>query len=158
MPCGTRAVTYCWVVLCAAAPFASAGAYAKKPITVDPNTQEGYFLELIQSQTEDKTKLLLLEKFVNQFPKFDSIDAVYADMESLYASAGQFEKALAIGAKILALDPLDLESARVSEQIAEQSKSAAFIAEWKQRVQQTAQAVISAAPPKIPEKEQAWQD
>ena len=105
-------------MLCVTAPFASAGAYAKKPIAVDPNTQEGYFLELIQSQSEDKTKLLLLEKFVSQFPKFDSIDAVYSDMESLYASTGQFEKALGIGAKLMALDPLDLEGARITEQIA----------------------------------------
>ena len=155
---GAQAVTCCWIVLCITAPFASAGAYAKKPIPVDPNTQEGYFIELIQSQTDDKTKLLLLEKFVNQFPKFDSIDAVYADLEALYASLGQFEKALGVGSKLLALDPLDLEGARITEQIAEQSKNPAFIAEWKQRVQQTAQAVIAAAPPKGPDKEQAWQD
>ena len=182
MPGSTQAVTCCWerrftipkrtvrrhfgvakilpvcLALCVVAPLASAGAYAKKPIPVDPNTQEGYFLELIQSQTEDKTKLLLIEKFIAQFPKFDSIDAVYSDLESLYASTGQFEKALGIGAKIQTLDPLDLESARITEQIAEQSKNPAFIAEWKQRVQQTAQAVIAAPQPKIPDKEQAWQD
>jgi tetratricopeptide (TPR) repeat protein len=155
---GQTLITYCWIALCIAAPLASAGAYAKKPIPVDPNTPEGYFLELIQSQTDDKTKLILIEKFVIQFPKFDSIDSVYADMESLYASMGQFEKALGIGAKILALDALDLESARISLEVAEQSKNPAFIAEWKQRVQQTAQAVISAPAPKMPDKEQAWQD
>ncbi len=158
MPSGAQSVTCCWIVLCLTAQFASAGAYAKKPISVDPNTQEGYFLELIQSQSDDKTKLLLLEKFVNQFPKFDSIDVVYSDMESLYASTGQFEKALGVAAKLMALDPLDLEGARIAEQIAEQSKNPASIAEWKQKVQQTAQAVIAAPPPKAPDKEQAWQE
>ena len=76
----------------------------RKLALVDPNTQEGYFLHLIDSERDVNTKLILFEKFVIQFSQFPLIDAVYAEMQSLYVSIGQFDKAIGAGERILAID------------------------------------------------------
>ena len=65
-------------------PIAAPGAYPKRPIAANPDSEEGHLLQLIQSENDVSVKLFLLEKFVSQFPKFESLDAVYANMQSLY--------------------------------------------------------------------------
>src|SRR5215813_5763051 len=140
------------------APFASGGANAKKPIAVDPNSQEGYLLELIQAETNVDTKLLLFERFVKQFPKFDSLDAVYSDMQALYIEAGQYGKAIDAGVKLLAIDPQDITCARRNLEAAQQKKDAALIKEWNGRVRKLAEELSASAPPKSPDDAPIWQE
>lgn len=145
-------------VLLTLAPFALAGANPKKPLKVDPNSQEGYLLELIQAETDVATKLLLFERFVKQYPKFDSLDAVYTDMQSLYVEAGQYDKAIAVGEKLLAIDPNDIECARRNLEAAQQKKDPASIAQWNERVQKLAGELSTSPQPKSPDDVAAWEE
>src|SRR5439155_3654643 len=99
-------------ILTLIAALSMAAPPARKPPVADPNTLEGYFLQLVESESNENTKLALLEKFVVQFPKFSSLDSVYAEIQSLYASAGQLDKAIVAGEKLLAIDPQDIEGAQ----------------------------------------------
>jgi tetratricopeptide (TPR) repeat protein len=140
------------------APLALAGANPKKPLAIDPNSQEGYLLELIQAESSVDTKLLLLERFVKQFPKFDSLDSVYGDMQALYAESGKYDKAIDAGEKLLTIDPQDLVCARRNLEIAQQKKDAALTKQWTERVQKLALSVATSPQPKSPEDIPVWQE
>jgi tetratricopeptide (TPR) repeat protein len=140
------------------APLALAGANPKRPLVIDPNSQEGFLLELIQAENNAATKLVLLERFVNQFPKFESMDSVYADLQTLYMESQQYDKAIATGEKLLTLDPQDIECARRTLEVAQQKKDAALIKQWNERLQTLAQSLATSEQPKSPEDVQVWQD
>jgi tetratricopeptide (TPR) repeat protein len=140
------------------APLAVAGANPKKPLKVDPNTQEGYLLELIQAETDSATKLLLFERFVKQFPKFDSLDAVYADMQALYSETGQYDKAIGAGERLLAIDPHDIECARRNLEAAQQKKDTALISRWNGIVKKIAEELSASPLPRSPDDVPAWQE
>jgi hypothetical protein len=54
-------------------------------------------LQSIQAENDVSVRLFLLEKFVSQFPKFESLDAVYANMQSLYMYSGDLDNTIAAG-------------------------------------------------------------
>ena len=129
----------------------------KKPLVVDPNSDEGYFLQLIEAESNIATKLALQEKFVTQFPRFPLLDSVYADLQATYLSAGQFDKAIGAGEKLLAIDPQDIESAQKTLQAVEAKNDPALLKLWKERLLQIAQTIISMPQPKLPDDPDTWQ-
>jgi tetratricopeptide (TPR) repeat protein len=139
------------------APLAFAGTNAKKPLVVDPNTQEGFLLELIQAESNPATKLLLLERFVRQFPTSESLYAVYTDMQSQYMESIQYDKAIGAGENALAIDTQDIECARRNLEVARQKRDPALIAKWNERIQKIAEALSSSPLPKSPDDVPAWQ-
>src|SRR5258708_2634594 len=143
-------------VLALTAAMAFAGPPARKPPAVDPNTQEGYFLQLIDSENDVAIKLTLLEKFVIQFKHFSSLDGVYADMQSLYMSVGQFDKAIGAGEKLLEIDPQDIEGAQKTLQAAEAKKDPVLIKQWTERIRQIAQALVTSPQPKSHDDSDTW--
>jgi hypothetical protein len=135
---------------------AVAAPLARKPPVIDPNTQEGFFLQLVDSESDVNTKLVLLDKFVIQFSKFSSIDGVYAEMQSLYVSAGRFDKAVGAGEKLLAIDFQDIEAAQKTLEVAEAAKNPMLVKEWTERIQQIAQVLISSPQPKSHDDSDTW--
>ena len=143
-------------ILALSAALATAAPLARKPPAADPNTLEGYFLQLVDSESDETTKLALLEKFVIQFPKFSSLDGVYAEMQLLYVNAGKLDKAIGAGEKLLAIDPQDIEGAQKTLEVAEARKDPALIKEWTERIQQIAQGLISSPQPKSFDDSDTW--
>jgi tetratricopeptide (TPR) repeat protein len=143
-------------ILLAHSPVTLDAAYPKRVLAVDPNSDEGHLLQLIQTERDPAVKIFLLEKFVSQFPKFDALDVVYSDLQSLYMELGDFEKALAAGEKVLAIDSQDIECALRSLQAAEGAKDAGAIKQWTDRVQQLAKALASSPQPKLSDDVQIW--
>jgi tetratricopeptide (TPR) repeat protein len=138
------------------APITAPGAYPKRPIAANPDSEEGHLLQLIQSENDVSVKLFLLEKFVSQFPKFESLDAVYANMQSLYMYTGDFDNTIAAGEKALALDPLDIECAQRNLQAAEGLKVDALVKEWAARLKQISLTLTSSQQPTPSDDVQAW--
>jgi len=143
-------------ILALTAALATAAPPARKPPAADPNTLEGYFLQLVDSESDENTKLALLEKFVIQFPKFSSLDGVYAEMQLLYVNAGKLDKAIGAGEKLLAIDPQDIEGAQKTLEVAEAKKDPALTKEWTERIQQIAQVLISSPQPKSFDDSDTW--
>jgi tetratricopeptide (TPR) repeat protein len=133
-----------------------AAAPARKPPVADPNTQEGYLLQLLDAESDTNIKLALLEKFVIQFPNFSSLDGVYADMQSLYVSAGQWGKAIGMGEKLLAIDSQDIEGAQKTLQAAEAKQDPALVKQWTERIRQIAQALVTSPQPKSHDDSDTW--
>jgi tetratricopeptide (TPR) repeat protein len=144
-------------VLVITATLAFAATPLRKPLVVDPNTQEGFFLQLIDAESDVSTKLTLMERFVSQFPKFGSLDCVYADMQSIYMSVGKLDKAIGVGDKLLALDPQDIEGAQKTLQVAEAKKDPALVKQWTDRIQQIAELIVSSPQPKSHDDSDTWQ-
>jgi tetratricopeptide (TPR) repeat protein len=142
--------------LLVSAPLTSPAAYPKRLLAVNPDSEEGRLLQFIESETDANVKLFLLEKFVSKFPKFESLDAIYANMQSLYLSSGDFEKTLAAGERVLAIDPLDIECAQRNLQAAEGARDAALIARWTGRLRQIALTLGASQQPIASDDEQTW--
>ncbi len=141
------------------APLALAGANPKKPPVIDPNSKEGYLLELIQAETNPQTKLLLLEQFVRQFPKFDSLDAVYeVTFKRSMWKADFYDKAIAAGEKLLTLDPQDIDCARRNLDAAQKKKDTALTKQWTERVQKLAEELSASPLPKNADDVALWQE
>ena len=142
--------------LLVAAPIAASGAYPKRPIAANPDSEEGHLLQLIQAENDVSVKLFLLEKFVSQFPKFESLDAVYTNMQSLYMYSGDFDNTISAGEKALALDPQDIECAQRNLQAAEGLKDDALIKQWSARLQQVSQMLTSSHQPGPSDDVETW--
>jgi tetratricopeptide (TPR) repeat protein len=111
---------------------------------------------LIQAENDVSVKLFLLEKFVSQFPKFESLDAVYANMQSLYMYSGDLDNTIVAGEKALALDPQDIECAQRNLQAAEGLKDDALIKQWTSRLQQISLLLTSSQQPRPADDAQTW--
>jgi len=87
-------------------------AVAQRPIpNIDATTPEGRLLQQIGQTQEDAKKLALYEQFVSKAPRHEAIGWIYEQMQPAYLKAGQPDKTLEIGAKLLAMKPDDVEAA-----------------------------------------------
>lgn len=145
-----------WIValiaLLAAAP---AGAQRHK-FTINTETPEGQLLAQIGQEEDAAKKLALLEQFAEKFPKHEGLAWVLSQMIPAYGKAGQFDKALAVGDKLLAMDPGDIESAHAVLQAAEGKKDPDAVLAWAPKVSEMARKVAQSEKPKDEEEAEEW--
>jgi tetratricopeptide (TPR) repeat protein len=110
------------------------------------NTVESWIIQQVSLEPDSEKKLALLGQFVDQYPKDESIGWVYDKMYSLLAETKQFDRALAVGEKLLALDPDDLEIIHKNLKIAETKKEPALITKWSESAAQTARRITASVP------------
>ena len=120
------------LVTCTAllAAVAAAGAERHKPAEINAGTPEGKLLEQIGGESDEAKKAALLEDFAAKYPKHEGAAWVYEQMVTGYSKAGQYDKALDAGDKLLAADPADVEGAYACLQAAEAKKDAGLIVKW----------------------------
>jgi tetratricopeptide (TPR) repeat protein len=87
-------------------------------------------LQQIGSESDEAKKLALLEDFATKYPKHEGAAWVYDQLVASYTKAGQYDKALAAGEKLVALDPTDVEGAYACLQAAEAKKDPAAVIKW----------------------------
>ena len=85
------------------------GADRHKP-DVDPESQDGILLQRIQQEPTQPRKLVLLEKYVAEYPQATSIAWVYEQLLPIYKEAMQWDRVIATAEGLLAVDPNDLDS------------------------------------------------
>jgi tetratricopeptide (TPR) repeat protein len=124
--------------------------------TVNAETPEGLLLQQI-GQTEDESKKLqLMEQFAAQAPKHEAIGWVYEQMQTAYLKAGQPDKTLEIGDKLVAMDADDLDAAHQNLKAAEAKKDPDLIRKWSNQTSQIAQKVIQSPQPADADEVDAW--
>jgi hypothetical protein len=79
---------------------------------INPDVPEGRALQQIEAEADEAKKVPLLEQFVVQFPKDENIPWAYDQLIGVYAKAGQSDKVLETGQKLLAMDPDDVPAAQ----------------------------------------------
>jgi tetratricopeptide (TPR) repeat protein len=131
----------------------------KKP-RIGKDTPEGTFLELVSLEASSAKKIALLEHFLVIFPACDpSITIwVYGELQDRYRRAGDLDKALAAGEKILVLDPNNIEIAEANRSLAEKKGDAQLVSKWTAEIQKIAERVVKSPLPSDVEQIQAAQE
>jgi tetratricopeptide (TPR) repeat protein len=124
--------------------------------TVNAETPEGLLLQQIGQTQDESKKLQLMEQFTVQAPKHEAIGWVYEQMQTSYLKAGQPDKALEIGDKLVAMDADDLDAAHQNLKAAEAKKDPDLIRKWSNQTSQIAQKVIQSTQPADADEVDAW--
>jgi tetratricopeptide (TPR) repeat protein len=134
-------------------------ADVKKP-RIGKDTPEGTFLELVTLEANGAKKIALLEHFLTIFPACDpSITVwVYGDLQDRYRKAGDLDKALAAGEKILVLDPNNIDIAQANRRLAELKGDEELVKKWSSEIEKIAARVVKLPLPSDPEEIKIAQD
>jgi len=106
-------------------------AIAQRPKPVyDPETKEGLLIQHIQQETDPSEQLHYMEQFVVQYPSNPSMAWVYDQLQPAYMKLKAWDEAMRIGEKRVALEPDNLDAAKLSLKAAENKASMEDIAKW----------------------------
>jgi tetratricopeptide (TPR) repeat protein len=104
-------------------------AQRPKPV-YDPETKEGLLIQHIQQEEDPLEKLHYMEQFAVQFPANHAIAWVYDQLQPAYMKEKAWDEAMRIGEKRIALEPENLEAAKLGVKAAESKGSQDDIAKW----------------------------
>jgi tetratricopeptide (TPR) repeat protein len=104
---------------------------AQRPRPVyDPETKEGLLIQHIQQETDPSEKLHFMEQFVVQYPTNPMLAWVYDNLQPAYMKEKAWDEAMRIGEKRIALEPENLDAAKLSLKAAENKGNVDDIAKW----------------------------
>ena len=121
-----------------------AEAQRHKLATVNAETPEGKMLQQIGQETDAAKKLAMMEQFASQFPTHDATGWVYSQMQVAYSKAGDSDKAIATGEKLLALDGMDVDAAYANLKASEAKKDADGVLKWSSVTSDIAKKTVAA--------------
>jgi hypothetical protein len=123
---------------------------------INAEKPEGKLLQQIMQENDAAKKTALLDQFSSEFPKDESTPWVLEQLQGMYVKANDGDKVIAVGDKLLALDPDDPEAGLQCLKAAETKKDAASIKKYA-IVTSTAAGKMAMAPqPKEAEDVTAW--
>jgi tetratricopeptide (TPR) repeat protein len=128
-----RALSLCCLLLIA--PLMVAGQYNDEPLAINQGP-EAQFLELVDLVAEPAKQLELLDTFIGRFPRYAAMSTIHAQRQEIFVTLRQWDQALDVGNKLLALDESDIETVRRNLKAAEGKGDAELIAKWSARLKQ----------------------
>ncbi|HEX8985020.1 MAG TPA: hypothetical protein VF767_06310 [Bryobacteraceae bacterium] len=144
------------IALALAATVATAPAQRHKLATINAETPEGQLLQQIGTESDEAKKTALLEDFVAKFPQHEGVPWVYEQLIGAYSKAGQYDKALATGDKLIAADPDDVESAYACLQAAEAKKDPDLVVKWSGATSAAARKIVQSPKPADAGEAEDW--
>ena len=139
-------------ILLAAYPLAA----QRHKLTINAETPEGQMLQQIGQESDAAKKLGLMEVFIQKHAAHDGAGWVLEQMVTAYLKAGQFDKALATGEKLLGMDPDDVVTAHNALKAAEGKKDPNLIKQWAATTSKLAKKAVAAPKPSDEEEQEAW--
>jgi hypothetical protein len=130
-------------------------AFSQK-LVIEVDTQEGQLLQQIDEESNAAKKLALLEQFAKAFQNHEAINWVLGQMQLSYTSAGQFDKVMEVGTRLLGLDPEDVSAAHNCLKAAEAKKDVELIRRWSELASQVARKVKQSKKPDDPDEVDDW--
>jgi len=143
-----------FLVAALAAPLALAQRHPLAGINVD--VPEGSLIQQIQGEADEAKKLPLLEQFALRYPKDQNIAWVYDMLIAAYAKAGQSDKVLETGQKLLAIDAGDVPTAQECLKAAEAKKDPDLVLKWSDTTSELARKVVHTPQPAAEDQVEAW--
>jgi len=107
-------------------------AQRAKPV-FDPETKEGLLIQHIQQERDRTEKLHYLEQFAVQFPTHPAIAWVYDQLQPVYLEVKEYDQAMRLGGLLLALEPGNLEAAKIALRAAEAKRDPQILQRWAER-------------------------
>ncbi len=123
---------------------------------INPDAPEGRLLQQIDREMDDAKKLQLLEQFAGQYPKDEGAAWVYEQLITAYAKAGESDKVLEAGQKLLAIDPNDTAAAHECLKAAQAKKDTALVLKWSATTSELARKAAQAPQPSDAGAVEAW--
>lgn len=109
----------------------------------DPETKDGLLIQHIQQETDATEKLHYMEQFVTQFPSHPALAWVYDQLQPAYFQIKEWDQAMHIGTLRLAIEPDNLEAAKIALRSAEAKHDPSQMVKWADRVWQVASALAA---------------
>ena len=119
-------------------------------------TPEGKTIQQALDEADDAKKAALLEQYVADYPKSGGTTGALELLQAYYLKAGQPDKAIAAGEKLLAIDPADPDAALQSLKAAEAKKDPAMILKWAAATSATARKVAEKPKPAAEDEAADW--
>lgn len=117
-------------------------AQRPKPV-YDPETKEGLLVQHIQQEADPSEKLHFMEQFVVQYPTNPMLAWVYDNLQPAYMKEKAWDEAMRIGERRVALEPDNLDAAKLALKAAETKGNAEDIAKWADCVWGIANRVVA---------------
>jgi hypothetical protein len=137
----------------------TAGAFAQRhqaASDIDTQKPDGALLMKAIEESDTAKKAALFDQFCTQFPKDPSAAWALETLQGLYVKAGQFDKIIATGEKLLAIDADDPESALQNLKAAENLKDLAAVKKWSAVASVNARKMASSPQPANPADVETW--
>jgi tetratricopeptide (TPR) repeat protein len=141
------------VILFAFPAEAAPQRYAPK---ADPDSQEGQMIELISLEVDATSKLSLLERFTKSYPKHPACAWAYEQLQLAAIEAHDWDKAIANGEKLLAINPNDTDTAQLNLKAAEAKGDRVTVKLWSDYLSRVAERILESPAPKDPEQLEEW--
>jgi tetratricopeptide (TPR) repeat protein len=109
-----------------------AAAQRAKPV-FDPETKEGLLIQHIQQERDRAEKLRYLEQFAVQFPTHPAIAWVYDQLQPVYLEVKEYDQAMRLGGLLLAIEPGNIEAAKIALRAAEGKRDPQTLQRWAER-------------------------
>lgn len=109
-----------------------AAAQRSKPV-FDPETREGLLIEHIEQERDSDEKLRYMEQFAVQFPSHPAIAWVYDQLQPAFLKVKEYEQAMRIGSLRLAIEPGNLDAAKIALRAAEAKRDQEAMLKWAER-------------------------
>jgi tetratricopeptide (TPR) repeat protein len=116
-------------------------------LVINTDSPEGKLIQQIGQESDLAKKISESEQFLTQYPKHDGVSWVYGQLVPAYTQHGDYDKALDAAAKLIALDPANLEIAYSALKASEAKKDPDLIVKWSLQTSQNAQKIVKASPP-----------
>jgi tetratricopeptide (TPR) repeat protein len=132
-------------------------AAQKHKVNINAETPQGQLLQQIGQESDEAKKTGLLEQFAAQYPKHEGEPWVYEQLVAAYAKAGQPDKLIAAGEKLLSLDPSDAETAHACLKAAlETKRDADLVLKWAVVTSDVARKVAQTPKPSDESEVESW--
>ena len=132
-------------------------AAQRHKLNVNGDTPEGQLLLMIGQETEGAPRrTAMMESFVEKYTKNDSVGWVLQQLQMAYLKGNEFDKALAVGEKLVAIDPMDVETAQGNLKASEGKKDSALILKWATTTSQLARKIVASPQPSNTDGVEEW--
>jgi tetratricopeptide (TPR) repeat protein len=133
----------------------SAVAQQPKNLTFNVGTPEGQLLQQIALEQDDAKKQMLMEEFLDKYPKHEGAGWVCAMLEAAYNQEKQYDKSLEIAEKVYPNVP-DMDAAWAALKAAEAKEDIDLVKKWSGRTSESARKVVASmkAPANDDDKQQ----
>lgn len=135
---------------------AAAASAQRQKVTINAETPEGALLQQFGQEQDEAKKIAIAEQFLEKFPKHEGAPWLMGLLQPLYLKTNQFDKAIAIGEKLLAADPDDAEIAHNTLKAAEGKKDPDLIVLWSNRTSAVARKVAAKPKPQNEDEIESW--
>jgi tetratricopeptide (TPR) repeat protein len=133
------------------------GFAGRHKLNIDPETKEGFVLQQIKQERSAAKKLEMMIQFVDEFPKDQNLPWVLDQLLPYYSENKSWDKLLAAGEKLLAVNPEDYDTAFSMLRAAEGLNTPEVIKKYATKAWQVADRVTESPKPKEASEVQGWQ-